>query len=179
MPGSLQSRLLLTYLLVIALVLALVGVSLLVFLVSNPVAERALYQRMEAAGKLMAERQARGFFSASPDRLAAALDRLELPGGRAVVVEPDASVSLDTKMGEPLPQKVVTQSLSGVSTRGAFGDGASAVLYVTLPVEDGRALILLVARPKLRTSPFWAMISFDRCSRPAPSPWSSPFCSPG
>ncbi|HET7011387.1 MAG TPA: HAMP domain-containing sensor histidine kinase [Anaerolineales bacterium] len=149
MPASLQSRLLLTYLLVIAIVLALVGVGLLVFLVRNPIAERTLYARMELAGKLIAEREARGFFSSSPDRLAAALARIDLPEGRAVVLEADASASLDTKPGQALPQKTILEALSS-PRRGAFGEGASARMYVSLPIEEGRTLLLIAARPKLR-----------------------------
>jgi signal transduction histidine kinase len=149
-PGSLQSRLLLTYLLIIGLVLGVVGAGLVVFLVTNPVAERALYLRMETAARLLAERQARGFFSAAPDRLAAALKRLELAGGRAVILDADGSVSLNAPAGNDLPPDVVTQALAGAPSRGSFNEGTASLLYVSLPIEDGRALVLLAARPKLR-----------------------------
>lgn len=151
MSGSLRTRLLLTYLLVIGLVLSLIGLSLVVFLVNNSVAQRTLYQRMEAAGRLLTERDARGFFGASPERLSAALDRLGLPDGRALIVESNGTISLDSQPGTPSP---APDALAAASTRaprrGILQEVGSGSLYVSFSLGGERTLLVLAPRPRLR-----------------------------
>jgi two-component system, OmpR family, sensor kinase len=149
--GSLRTRLLLTYLLVIGLVLSLIGLSLAVFLINNSVAQRTLYQRMEAAGRLLAEREAQGFFGASPQRLSAALERLGLPDGRALIVEPDGAISLDSQPDAPPPApEVLAGAISRAPKRGILEEFASGSLYVGFPVGENRTLMVLAPRPRLR-----------------------------
>jgi signal transduction histidine kinase len=141
----------LTYLLVIGLVLSLIGLSLAVFLINNSVAQRTIYQRLEAAGRLLAEREAQGFFGASPQRLSAALERLGLPDGRAMIVGPDGAISLDSQPDTPPPApEVLAGVISRAAKRGVLEEFASGSLYVGFPVGADRTLLVLAPRPRLR-----------------------------
>ena len=100
---SLQSRLLLTYLLVAGLVLTLLAASLVVFLVANPIAVRQTYSRLELVGKVLAQRETRILFSQGADRLRQILERLDLPAGRIILVAADGSLVQDSEPDQTLP----------------------------------------------------------------------------
>src|SRR3990172_5331261 len=104
---SLQTRLLLTYLLVAGLVLTLLAGSLVVFLVANPIAVRQTYQRLELVGRLLAQRETRALFSQGEGRLRQILGRLDLPAARMMVVGADRTLVQDSEPGQAVPPAAV------------------------------------------------------------------------
>jgi signal transduction histidine kinase len=148
---SLQSRLLLTYLLVAGLVLTLLAGSLVVFLAANPIAVRQAYQRMELVGRALAQRESRALFTQGEGRLRQLLARLDLPAGRIIVVAADGAPALDSDVTEAAPPKaVLDQAAGGVAGRGEYRDGAGSYLFVVTPLESGGALLLILPSPGVR-----------------------------
>jgi hypothetical protein len=79
---SLGARLLLTYLLLAALVLGLVGASLVFFLVRDPLAQRRAIQRLQTVAETVAAREGSALLEAPPGRLAVTLTRLDQFAGQ-------------------------------------------------------------------------------------------------
>jgi len=148
---SLQSRLLLTYLLVAGLVLILLAASLVVFLVANPIAVRQTYQRLELVGKVLAQRETRVLFLQGEDRLRQILGRLDLPAGRLLLVAADGSLVQDSEPGQGLPPaEVLDQAAAGAAGRGEYDDESQSYLFTVTPLEGGRSLLLILPRPGVR-----------------------------
>src|SRR3990170_5019209 len=148
---SLQTRLLLTYLLVAGLVLTLLAGSLVVFLVANPIAVRQTYQRLELVGRLLAQRETRALFSQGEGRLRQILGRLDLPAGRILVVATDGSLLQDSDPGQtPPPTEVIAQAAAGAAGRGEFSDESQPYLFTVTPLESGRSLLLVLPSPVVR-----------------------------
>lgn len=144
---SLQSRLLLTYLLVAGLVLALLAASLAVFLASNPLAVQDSYRRMDLVSRVLAQRETRGVFGQGPGRLRQTLGRLELAQGRMILVDSAGGIVVDSASEDPIPPVEV---LGGAPGRGVFEQAGDELLYTTTALDDGRMLILILPRPRVR-----------------------------
>lgn len=153
MLNSIRSRLLATYVLVAGLILALVGVSLLFFLLRNPQAERQVYQRLGLLAEVVAARQARLLEQASPERIELALTRLGFAEARLLVVGPQGQVQVDSRPQVALPPTDVLQGLTeGGAQQGEYrGSAGRRWLYVRQPLDDGRELILAAPGVTLRT----------------------------
>src|SRR3990172_8816628 len=148
---SLQTRLLLTYLLVAGLVLTLLAGSLVVFLVANPIAVRQTYQRLELVGRLLAQRETRGLFSQGEGRLRQILGRLDLPAGRIIVVAKDGSRLQDSDPGQTSPPtEAIDQAVAGAAGRGEFSDESQSYLFPVPPLEDGGPPLLTLPSPGVR-----------------------------
>ncbi|MEW6567625.1 MAG: HAMP domain-containing sensor histidine kinase [Chloroflexota bacterium] len=142
MLNSIRSRLLATYLLVAGLVLTLVGLSLLFFLLRNPLAERQVYQRLELIAQAVTAREARLLDQATPDRIQLALTRLGLPEGRLLIVTRAGQVLLDSRPQLALPSADVLGGLAEEGGRGDYRVAAWRWLYVSQPLSDGRRIVL-------------------------------------
>ncbi len=144
MLASIRSRLLTTYLLVAGLVLALVGGSLVFFLVRSPVAERQVYQRLEVLAEAVAGREARVLDQRAPERAQLALARLGLGQGRLMLLGSDGRMLLDSRPQLPLPPDEVLSGLTDeAGERGRYRAPAGRTwLFVTRRLADGRLLIL-------------------------------------
>jgi signal transduction histidine kinase len=148
---SLQSRLLLTYLMVAGLVLALLGASLLVFLAASPLAVRQTYTRMQLAGAALAEREPRTLRGQGVGRLQQMLARLDLSEARMLIVGPSGEVISDSQPDRPgVPLDLAGLAALTASTRGEFRDGAQAYLYNATPLDGGGGVILILPRPGVR-----------------------------
>jgi two-component system OmpR family sensor kinase len=157
MLSSLRTRLLLTYLLVAGLILAVVGVSVFTFIVSNPFADRLVYQRLETIAATVVVRE--GTTAADQPRSVERL--LTLLGGRlqvrALVVSTEGDVLLDTSPGDAMPSQ---EELLGLAARtlpvqGRYSDTSGRLwLYVARPLGPRRVLVVSAPRLTVRTVPY-------------------------
>lgn len=146
---SIRTRLFLTYLLIISLVLVVIGVSLTIFLLRNPVVEQFTYRRMEASLGLLTNRGDRILAdSALADRRL--LDRLdELSDFRAILVSGGELVG-DSRSGDhSIPASVLNEAqTSPTSLSGSYRVlGEGRWLYVSQPLATGEVLVLIAPRP--------------------------------
>jgi len=146
---SLRSRLLLTHMLVSALVLIIVAASLLVFLINSRQLDRQTTARLEGAAELVAERGPRVLQFLGTDRLNSAFRNLGVANARGLIVGHDGEILADTRAGsEPPPSEVIGDATSGDGgTHGSYGGFLNRWLYVSRPLQEGRALLLLAPRP--------------------------------
>ncbi|MGD2253098.1 MAG: HAMP domain-containing sensor histidine kinase [Anaerolineales bacterium] len=152
---SLRTRLFLTYLLVSGLVLALVGVSLLIFILRNPYAEQLIYQRLEAVAETIIRRERPGLQVERPELLEQNLERLdEALGLRFLVLDSSGKVVADSRPSGGSPEEAFRRQLaaSDGSLRDDFVDASGRRwLAIGRPVSDRYALVLALPNPKLRT----------------------------
>lgn len=145
---SLRARLLLTYLLLAALVLGLVGASLIFFLVRDPLAQRRAAQRLQTVAETVAAREADLLLNAPPKRLVATLTRLDqFVGARAILLGKDGGILADSRVAtEPPPDNVLSRAAA--TSSGRFRDSSGvAWLYVTQPLSASRTLLLTSIQP--------------------------------
>lgn len=148
MLHSLRARLLLTYLLLAALILGLVGASLIFFLVRDPLAQRRAIQRLQTVAETVAAREAEALVQAPPGRLITALDRLDqFAGARAIMIGPDGEILVDSRAGmEPPPSNALARAAETLS--GRYRDSSGVVwLYVAQPLSSSRTLLLSSIQP--------------------------------
>lgn len=156
---SLRSRLFLTYLLIIGLVLGLIGLGLVLFLLSNPLQQQLVYRQLEFSMNALTRREGRALVALRADDQVAAVARLdELIGARVVLVGPTGEVIADSQRDEdPLPPgalKVISANKDAF--RGQFRDSlASSWLYLSQMVSDRHWLVVATPRPTLRTLALW------------------------
>lgn len=145
MLSSLRTRLLATYLLVTGLVLVIVGVSLLILLLGNPIAQRQVYNRLELLATFALEREDRLVQPAVVERVQTAAQRLGLPEGRLLVLGPGGEVVADSRPDLSLPPRVLLrQAAAGQAAgQGEYRDpNFRRWLYVVAPLGEGRAVLL-------------------------------------
>ncbi len=149
MLRSLRGRLLLTYILVSGLVLAIVALSLFLFLLNSRLPEQRVLSALEFAASVLSERGARTLSGFGGERLHAALARFGVQGGRAILIGSDGEVLTDTRPDQdPPPAEVLREA--GSATRessGRYGGLLRSWLYVIAPLENGRRLLLVAPRP--------------------------------
>jgi signal transduction histidine kinase len=152
--SSLRSRLLATYLLVTGLVLALVGASLVFFLLRNPSAERQITQRLELLASLVSAREDRLPQALSPERIQQTLARVGAPEARAMLFSPQGDLILDSRPEAGQVSEEVLQQAFAASqvTHSSYRDAAGRRWVVLAqPLPSGRILVLAAPRLTLRT----------------------------
>jgi len=152
---SLTSRLLLTYVLIIGIVLFMAGASLLYFLLRNPLAERQVYRNLDLiAASLDRRNEAAAFAEAAPARLKSALRRMDvLFAVRGFLLSPGGEVLADSRPDTLPPSEDILQALSagGEAAHGEFRDDTGRRwLYRAEALQGGRVLVLAEPRPTLR-----------------------------
>jgi len=152
MLRSLASRLLLTYLLVTALVVALAGLSLLVLLQSTPLADRLAWRALEAEADVILPRVERAVEQNRSQALAAGRLAQRLRS-RALIVNPKGEIV--AQGGTPAVETVDFALADAVSIGGAGqGEVYDALdrrwLYVAHKLTTGDRLIVAAPRPTLR-----------------------------
>jgi signal transduction histidine kinase len=135
--------------LVSALVLIIVAASLLVFLINSRQLDQITTTRLQGAAELVAERGPRVLQFLGTDRLNAAFRNLGVANARGLIVGHDGEILADTRAGaEAPPSEVIGEVTSaGGATHGSYGGFLNRWLYVSRPLEEGRALLLLAPRP--------------------------------
>ena len=146
---SLRSRLLLTHMLVSALVLIIVAVSLLLFLINSRQLDQQTTARLSGAAELVAERGPRVLQFLGTDRLNSAFRNLGVANARGLIVGRDGEILADTRAGAEAPPSEVIGEVTSTdgATHGSYGGFLNRWLYVSQPLQEGRALLLLAPRP--------------------------------
>ncbi len=150
---SLRSRLLLTYLLMISLVLALTGAGLILFLLQNPLLERQIVRDLNFVAAIISIRDERRLISVPRDRLRPALRSLGLPEIRFLVLDREGQVLSDTGRGAPLPSEEELARLadSDPPLSGRFRDTTGGLwLYAARSFASGEAVVVMTPRPRLQ-----------------------------
>jgi signal transduction histidine kinase len=159
MFASLRSRLFFTYLLISGLILGIVGVSLVVFLLRNPVVEGLTYRRLEAGFNLLPRRENAQLDRLSPDEAGRVLERLDaLSGVRIVFLSDEGHVVADSRPQAPaFPASVAQDIISiGERTQSRYRDeSGSWWLYEARPVGQGHYLVNIAPRPSVRSVALW------------------------
>ena len=151
---SLRTRLLITYFLITGLVLALVGISFLLFLLNNPLLTQLTYYRLEnVVDSLRDGLNTRELTSPDLDPLRDRVNQIDSRFNvRAIIMGPSGEILVDSRSGEGLKTEDDFSNLGQSETpaRGEFRDGSNVRwLWVGVPFNAGRTLILAVPRPRL------------------------------
>ncbi|MGH2627546.1 MAG: ATP-binding protein [Anaerolineales bacterium] len=152
MLSSLRSRLVLSHLLVTGLVLTLVAVSLLFFLLRNPIVERQIYRQLDAIATLIENRED-GAAGTRPERLIALLGRLQqfrALEGRALVLDEGGSILVDSRPELAAPSADALAAAAAGPGQGDFRQGGDRWLYVARSLGRGRTLVLAAPQPGVR-----------------------------
>ena len=157
---SLRSRLLLTYLLVTVTVLALVGASLLFFLLNNPIIEQLSYTRLDITASRVQQLSTEFLNAPSNAALESLLQRFDQRFRvRILLVGKGGEVLLDSRADIGLQNPNIFQGLALLDEqfRGRFSDASNrSWLWVAAPVVRGRLLIVASQNPGL-----WALREFS------------------
>jgi two-component system OmpR family sensor kinase len=152
---SLRSRLLLTYLLLSALVLMIVGLVLLIFLITNPQAVRSTYTRLELAANALALRDMRSLLQGRPDFLQSTVERFDQgTNTRIIILTAAGNVMVDSRAGASLPTADVLRQIAANDgpTQDVFrGEDLTRWLYASQPIAEGHTLVIAAPSPALRT----------------------------
>jgi signal transduction histidine kinase len=151
---SLRTRLLVTYFLITGLVLTLVGISFLLFLLNNPLLTALTYYRLENIGDTLKEGLiTRGLASPSLDLLQEGVQQLDNRFNvRAIIIGPEGEILVDSRNGTNLATVEAFARLSQGEgpLRGEFRDASNIRwLWVGVPLNPNRTLVLAVPRPRL------------------------------
>jgi signal transduction histidine kinase len=152
---SLRSRLLLTYLILSALVLMIVGLILLISLLTNPQAVRSTYTRLDLAASALTIRDMRSLLQGRPEQLQSTVERFDQGANARVIILTDSGrVLADSRTDAALPAADVLQGIASntAPTQDAFRtEDLTRWLYVSRPIADGHTLIITAPSPALRT----------------------------
>ncbi len=152
---SLRSRLLLTYLLLSALVLLIVGLVLLISLLTNPQAVRSTYTRLGLAANALALRDMRSLLQGRPEQLQTTLERFDQGSNvRVIILTDSGAVLADSRTDAALPSQDVLREIAakGEPAQDAFRDeDLVRWLYVSRTVAQGYTLVVASPSPALRT----------------------------
>ena len=150
---SLRSRLLLTYLLVTATVLALVGVSLWFFLLNNPIIEQLSYTRLDITASRLQRLSTEFLNVPSSAALESVLQRFDQRFRvRILLVNSAGEVFLDSRADLGLQNPNIFQGLTSPDERfrGSFADASDrSWLWVAAPVARERLLVVASESPGL------------------------------
>jgi signal transduction histidine kinase len=151
---SLRTRLLITYILITGLVLALVGISFLLFLLNNPVFTQLTYYKLEnVADSLRDGLSTRGLTSSNVELLQAGVKQVDNRFNvRAIIVGPRGEILVDSRGGEDLTAggAFVNLTQNEGPWRGEFRDGSNTPwLWIGTSINPERTLILAVPRPRV------------------------------
>jgi two-component system OmpR family sensor kinase len=159
MLRSLRSRLFLTYLFVVGLVLALVGASLFLFLLRNPAIRQLEFRRLDFWLNAIEARQGRTLLFSNTERLQESVIRLDRAvRARVLLLDPAGEILADSRPGQdPLPDAVLTDMRDNAgTTRGSYrNDLTSTWLYAATPVTEGQRVVLVSPQPSPRSFFLW------------------------
>jgi len=146
---SLRSRLLFTHLLVSGLVLLIVGVGLVLILLNSRLLDRQLLARMEGVAELTAQRGGRAVQLIAPERLNQILGRIGVREARLLVIGPGQEILADSRpeLVPPSADVLELPPAGGPAVSGSFGSLLKRSLYVSQPLGDDRALLIVAPRP--------------------------------
>ncbi|UCF60394.1 MAG: HAMP domain-containing histidine kinase [Anaerolineaceae bacterium] len=154
---SLRSRLFLTYLLVIGLVLVIISISLIFFILRF--SQQVEYGRLNFWLSNFTGSEARALISLPEDKLQANLERIDnVSSARSIVLGPGGDIVGDSRPDEkPLPSYVIREmATSGPTSRGSFRYAPSDQwLYVSSLLAGRYKLILTTPKPTLSSMPVW------------------------
>jgi signal transduction histidine kinase len=154
---SLRSRLFLTYLFVIGLVLVIISISLIFFILRF--SQQVEYGRLNFWLSNFTGSEARALISLPEDKLQANLERIDnVSSARSIVLGPGGDIVGDSRSDEkPLPPHVIREMVaSGPTSRGAFRYTPSDQwLYVSSSLAGRYKLILTTPKPTMSSMPVW------------------------
>lgn len=157
---TLRSRLLITYLSVTLLVLVLIGASLIVFLLNNPILTQLSYTRLDITASRLAQLDNRALFETREIVLERALSALDQRFRvRILVLSADGKVIGDSRadLGVQNPDALVVVVDGAEAYRGEFQDSTGGSwLWVGTSLDQNR--IVIVATQKLG---LWALREFS------------------
>lgn len=152
---SLRSRLLLTYLLLSALVLMIVGLILLISLVTNPQAVRSTYTRLDLAANALTIREMRSLLQGRPETLQSTVERFDQGSNARVIILTDTGrILADSRADASLPAEDVLRQIASNDgpTQDSFrAEDLTRWLYVSRSIADGHTLVIASPSPALRT----------------------------
>jgi len=152
---SLRSRLLLTYLLVSALVLAIVGLVLLLSLLTNPQAVLTTYTRLEYVANALTLRDMRSLLQGRPELLQSTVERFDQASNvRVIILTRRGEVLVDSRVDAALPSEDVLQQMASNidATQDEFRDeDLVRWLYTSRSIASQHSLIIASPSPALRT----------------------------
>jgi two-component system OmpR family sensor kinase len=163
MFASLRSRLWLTYLLVVGVVLGTIGLALFLYVLRNPLASRETYLRLRVVSTILV---ARTRDITNPD-LPVIQSLVEQIGRtnelRAVIYDAGGRVLFDSSSGTGQSLPTISWPPDFNRTSNAYRDNqGSTWLYIIRPLHGNGALLLAAPRP---TTPMWAFLR-DELLRP-------------
>ena len=97
----------------------------------------------------MADRGPRVLQFLGTDRLNSAFRNLGVANARGLIVGRDGEILADTRAGAEAPPSEIIQGVGSAdaATRGSYGGFLNRWLYVSQPLQEDRALVLLAPRP--------------------------------
>jgi signal transduction histidine kinase len=157
MFSSLRSRLFVTYLFVIGLVLVIISISLIFFILRF--SQQVEYGRLNFWLSNFTGSEGRAMFSLPEEKLQANLERIgNITNARSIVLGSEGDILGDSRPDEkPLPPHVIREVVaSGPIARGSFRYALSdRWLYVSSPLGGRYKLILTTPKPTLSSMPVW------------------------
>jgi two-component system OmpR family sensor kinase len=152
---SLRSRLFITYVIVSGSALLLVTISLVLFLIRNPVVEGLEYRLLNFWLDRYANQEAARLLETPPVRQAGVLERMDqVSRARVILLDPDGEILADSRTDDPsLPVTVLERIMAGsaISQGRYFLPGSGQWLYVSKSLQAGNRLVLSSPRPALRS----------------------------
>jgi signal transduction histidine kinase len=121
-----------------------------VFLITSPVVDRLVLQRLETIAALTTSRQVGNLEDILPGRLKAALDRFGIENSRALLINRTGEIIWDSQPSVTPPAPLVLQraAIAESPVSGTFRGGLNRrMLYVATPLRDGGAFVLAAPRP--------------------------------
>jgi two-component system OmpR family sensor kinase len=151
MFASLRSRLWLTYLLIIGVVLIIVGLAFVLFLFRNPPATRLKYEELNLLAAVILQREDL-LSSTSPQQVQRSLELVDQRfGARVVILDPEGIVLADSRSPAepPLPSSLRIQSNSPSSNQWFRDERGRIWLYVSRSLPEGNTLVVSALRPRI------------------------------
>ena len=159
MFNSLRGRLFLTYLLISGLILTIVAISLLIFLLRNPVVEQLTYRRLEVGFNAIPQLEMQLQRGRSSQALNRILERVDNASGlRIILLGVEGSLLADSRPDGPNFPPAVAGSIVANSGRhqSRYRDEQGGLwLYEARPVGQNSWLVTIAPRPSLRSIAVW------------------------
>jgi signal transduction histidine kinase len=152
---SLRSRLFITYFIVSGSALLLVAISLVLFLIRNPVVEGLEYRLLNFWVDRYANQEAARLLETPQARQSGVLERMDqVSRARVILLDKDGEILADSRPDAPsLPTTILGKIIAGDATSQGryFLHGSGQWLYVSKSLPAGNCLILSSPRPALRS----------------------------
>jgi signal transduction histidine kinase len=152
MFASIRSRLLFTYVLLIAAILGVVTLALLVFLVRNPRLAREAELNLSSAANALQRQPIELAVNQGPTLLANAVERAdELLNVRVALFDPGNALLADSRSDSEsaIPPQATQRRPRGGPQIAEFTDSAGKIwIYTTRNLQDGYLLLVSTTRPR-------------------------------